>query len=124
MAHCLEITKEFRFDAAHFLPGMPDGHPYRRMHGHSFRVAVSLAGTPDPTHGWIVDFAEVDVALTELKDVLDHATLNDLPGLENPTLEVIAGWIAERLERQFPTLTRITLHRDSVGETCTLTLGG
>jgi 6-pyruvoyltetrahydropterin/6-carboxytetrahydropterin synthase len=122
MAHRLEITKEFRFDAAHFLPGMPDGHSYRRMHGHSFRVAVSLAGTPDPAHGWITDFAEVDAALTELKGVLDHATLNDLPGLENPTLEVIAGWIAERLERQFPTLTRISLHRDSVGETCTLNL--
>ncbi|HWK46404.1 MAG TPA: 6-carboxytetrahydropterin synthase QueD [Stellaceae bacterium] len=122
MGAVLEITKEFRFDAAHFLPGMPPGHAYRRMHGHSFRVAVTLAGTPDPETGWIADFSEIEAALTRLRDALDHTTLNDLPGLANPTLELIAGWIAARLVEVLPTLRRVSLHRDSVGETCTLTL--
>jgi len=122
MGALLEITKEFRFDAAHFLPGMPEGHPYRRMHGHSFRVAVTLSGAPDPATGWIADFSEIETALLRLRDELDHATLNDLPGLANPTLELIAGWIAARLAPALPSLKRVGLHRDSVGETCTLTL--
>ncbi|HVJ53090.1 MAG TPA: 6-carboxytetrahydropterin synthase QueD [Aliidongia sp.] len=120
MAYDIEITKEFRFDAAHRLPQMPAGHPYTRMHGHSFRVAVTLSGTPDPTKGWITDFAEIDRVLAGLRDELDHMTLNEIPGLENPTLEIIARWIFERAAQSLPGLRLVSLYRDSIGESCTV----
>jgi len=120
LAYDIEITKEFRFDAAHCLPNMPDGHRYRRLHGHSFRVEVTLDGTPDPRLGWIADFDEIDRVLAGIAAELDHDTLNDIPGLENPTLEVIGAWIFERATERLPGVTRITIHRDSIGERCTI----
>ena len=120
MAYDIEITKEFRFDAAHCLPNMPDGHKYRRLHGHSFRVEVSLDGTPDPRLGWIADFEEIDRVLAGIADEIDHTTLNEIAGLENPTLEVIGAWIFERAAQRLPGVTRITIHRDSIGERCTI----
>ncbi len=120
MAYDIEITKEFRFDAAHCLPNMPDGHKYRRLHGHSFRVEVSLDGTPDLTLGWIADFDEIDRTLAGIADELDHVTLNEIPGLENPTLELIGTWIFERATQRLHGITRVTIHRDSIGERCTI----
>jgi len=120
LAYDIEITKEFRFDAAHCLPNMPDGHRYRRLHGHSFRVEVSLDGTPDPRLGWIADFEEIDRVLAGIADEIDHNTLNEIPGLENPTLEIIGAWIFERATQRLPGVTRITIHRDSIGERCTI----
>src|ERR1044071_3440786 len=51
----ISISKEFRFDAAHFLPTAEKGHTNARIHGHSFTAQVTLEGTPDPTQGWIRD---------------------------------------------------------------------
>ena len=120
MAYDIEITKEFRFDAAHRLPLLPEGHPYTRMHGPSFRVEITLAGTPDPAQGWIADFAEIERTLDALRAELDHHTLNEIAGLENPTLELIAQWIFERAAGRLSGLRRVSLHRDSIGETCTI----
>jgi 6-pyruvoyltetrahydropterin/6-carboxytetrahydropterin synthase len=114
-----EITKEFRFDAAHFLPTAPDGHPNRRMHGHSFRVEVALAGTPDPATGWITDFGQVAAALATLRERLDHHLLNEIDGLAVPTLERLAEWIYRALARDLPALTRVTVRRESEGESST-----
>jgi 6-pyruvoyltetrahydropterin/6-carboxytetrahydropterin synthase len=115
----VEIVKEFAFDAAHFLPTAAEGHPYRRMHGHSFLAEVALAGTPDPASGWLVDFAVIEAALAKLRDRLDHRTLNDIPGLSVPTLENLAAWLYGELEATLPGLTRVTVRRPSSGESCT-----
>jgi 6-pyruvoyltetrahydropterin/6-carboxytetrahydropterin synthase len=114
----VEIVKEFRFDAAHFLPTAPEGHAYRRLHGHSFRVAVALAGTPDPATGWLVDFAVIEAVLLRLRDRLDHRQLNDVTGLAVPTLENLAAWIYRALAPELPGLAHVTVYRDSVGESC------
>jgi 6-pyruvoyltetrahydropterin/6-carboxytetrahydropterin synthase len=116
----IDITKEFRFDAAHCLPALPEGHPYTRLHGHSFRAAVTLTGSPEPEFGWITDFAAIDAVLASLRDELDHRTLNDIPGLATPTLETIARWIFDYAAARLPGVTRVTLHRDSIGESCTV----
>jgi 6-pyruvoyltetrahydropterin/6-carboxytetrahydropterin synthase len=116
----IEITKEFRFDAAHCLPALPAGHPYTRLHGHSFRAAVTVSGTPLPGLDWIADFGEIDRILGEIRDTLDHYTLNDLPGLANPTLEAIARWIFERAAAALPGVVQVALYRDSIGESCTI----
>jgi 6-pyruvoyltetrahydropterin/6-carboxytetrahydropterin synthase len=115
----ISISKEFRFDAAHFLPTAPKGHPNSRMHGHSFAVALTLEGVPDPAKGWIRDFAEVERAIGDLRERLDHHTLNEIPGLELPTLERIARFIFDDLKAKLPEIASVTVRRDSLGESCT-----
>lgn len=91
------ITKHFTFEAAHYLPNVPDGHKCRRMHGHSYQVWVHVRGDVDQRHGWIVDFGDIKTAWKSLDRELDHHLLNELPGLENPTAENLAAWIWARL---------------------------
>lgn len=107
-----EIFKEFTFEAAHRLPHVPAGHKCGRLHGHSFRVVLRIRGEVDPHLGWFLDFADVSAAFRPLHAQLDHYYLNEIPGLENPTSEVLAEWIFQRLS--LPGLHSVTVH-----ETCT-----
>lgn len=105
----MEIWKRFRFDAAHRLPAVPEGHPCGRLHGHSFEVEVRLRGPVDPAAGWVVDFADIAAAFEPLRRQLDHARLNDITGLENPTCENIARWLWTRLAPDLPDLVEISV---------------
>lgn len=118
----LEITKSFTFEAAHYFSHLPEGHPNRQVHGHSFTADVTLAGTPDPVSGWVSDFVDLEAALAEVRDELDHSMLNEIAGLEAPSLENLALWLAARLKDRLPALTRVTVRRPSCGEACTFTL--
>ena len=109
----VELTKEFRFEAAHSLPHVPPGHKCARLHGHSFRVEVTVKGPVDSRTGWVMDFAALKEAFRPLEDQLDHRFLNEVPGLENSTSENIARWIWVRLVEKLPLLHSITVH-----ETC------
>jgi 6-pyruvoyltetrahydropterin/6-carboxytetrahydropterin synthase len=114
-----EIFKEFTFEAAHRLAvNVSDGHPYGRLHGHSFKVEVFLKGEPDAAKHWICDFAEVDRQLANVRAVLDHNYLNEIEGLEVPTLENITRWIWGRLHAELPGLERILVRRGTCGEGC------
>ena len=115
----ISISKEFRFDAAHYLPTAPRGHANARVHGHSFVAVVTLEGAPDPEKGWIRSFDEIDQAVAELRDRLDHHLLNEVPGLELPTLERMTQYIFGELSRRLPELVSVTVRRDSLGESCT-----
>lgn len=106
------IFKEFTFEAAHRLPNVPTGHKCERLHGHSFRVEVHVAGQLAEPAGWVLDFADIAAAWKPLHDTLDHHYLNEVPGLENPTSENLARWIWGRLS--LPGLSRVV-----VRETCT-----
>lgn len=109
------LVKSFHFESAHFLPHVAPGHKCGRIHGHSFRCEVEVTGEINPYTGFILDFAEIKAACKPLRDQLDHRFLNqDVPGLENPTSEVICQWIWDRLEVSLPNLTAVILH-----ETCT-----
>ena len=109
----VELRKSFQFEAAHLLPLLPEDHKCRRLHGHSFSVDVVVAGECDPKLGWLMDYAEVSKAFRPLWEQLDHRYLNEVEGLENPTSEVIAKWIWDRLKPGLPLLERI-----EVAETC------
>lgn len=109
-----EITKVFTFEAAHRLPNVPPGHKCSRMHGHSYSIEITIRGPVHPKLGWIVDFAELNAAWQPLHAQLDHQLLNEVPGLENPTSELLAAWIFERVNVPSATIARIR-----VGETCT-----
>ena len=110
----MEIFKEFTFESAHRLPHVPDGHKCGRLHGHSFKVAIHLSGDLDPHTGWIRDFSEIKAIFKPLYERLDHNYLNDIPGLENPTSEVLAKFIWAELKPLLPELSAIRIH-----ETCT-----
>jgi 6-pyruvoyltetrahydropterin/6-carboxytetrahydropterin synthase len=104
------LTKSFSFEAAQFLPRFPEGHKCRNMHGHSFVVEVSITGAVDELTGIYMDHAEISRAMEPVINELDHACLNDLPGLENPTIEVICRWIWNKLKPSLPGLSEIRLY--------------
>ncbi len=109
----MQIFKKFRFEAAHFLPHLPEDHKCRRMHGHSFEAEIYVGGPMDERLGWVIDFADVAQAFKPLEEKLDHRLLNEVEGLENPTSENLARWFWEHLETPLPGLCRVV-----VRETC------
>src|SRR3954465_2350824 len=86
----VELSKGFTFEAAHYLPNVPEGHKCRRMHGHSFRGEVIVRGEIDPGVGWCIAFAHPKRAVDPIVPRLDHYLLNEIEGLENPTSEMVA----------------------------------
>lgn len=110
----MEVFRQFGFEAAHRLPSVPEGHKCARLHGHSFRATVHVTGEVGADSGWVLDFADIDAAVAPLREQLDHHYLNEVPGLANPTSEVLAVWIWERLSPELAGLSQVV-----VQETCT-----
>ena len=117
----MRVYKEFFFEAAHWLPSAPSGHRNVRVHGHSFRARVSVDGEPDPVTGVLLHFDDIEAAVAEARDALDHRFLNDVEGLEAPTLERIAMWLWDRLHNRLFGLAEIQISRDSCHEGCVYT---
>ncbi|WP_210651522.1 6-carboxytetrahydropterin synthase QueD [Nocardioides sp. SYSU D00065] len=114
MSYESEIFREFTFEAAHRLPHVPKGHKCARLHGHSYLAAVHVSGPVGEQTGWVQDFGDIKAAFKPLEEQLDHHYLNDVAGLENPTSEVLAKWIWDRLVTVLPNLKEVR-----VRETCT-----
>lgn len=104
------LVRELHFEAAHRLPHVPPGHKCARMHGHSYKVELSVSGIVNPETGWLIDFAEIDRVWTPVHQLLDHNCLNDIAGLENPTSENLARWLWDCIRPQLPGLTRVTVY--------------
>jgi 6-pyruvoyltetrahydropterin/6-carboxytetrahydropterin synthase len=115
----LETFIEFTFEAAHQIP------PYSSLHGHSFAVIVYLTGERDPTYGWTHNLYEVEAALAPTKQRLTNSYLNEIPGLEVPTLENVAAWIWDQLAPTLPGLDRVVIRRGTGGaaEGCSYSAG-
>lgn len=114
----MRIYREFHFEAAHVLPSAPPGHPNSRVHGHSFRVRVTVEGEPDAETGLVMHFDDLSEAIAEAREALDHRFLNDIEGLKAPTLELISIWLWNRLQNRVPGLAEIVIARDSCQEGC------
>ena len=112
----VRLSKTFRFEAAHDLPTFPPDHKCRRLHGHSFRFDVIVEGEVDPAKGYLIDYGDIKAAAGPLVKRLDHYYLNEIEGLSNPTSEVLAKWIFDRLKPVLPQLSSIIVH-----EMCTST---
>ena len=111
----MELFKEFTFEAAHQLPGLPAEHKCSRLHGHSYRVRICVSGDVDEATGMVIDFADISSLVKPvINDHLDHYYLNDVVGLENPTSENLARWLWRRIK---PGLSRLSAIQ--VQETCT-----
>lgn len=93
----ITISKTFDFDAAHRLDRLPPEHKCYRLHGHTYRVEIQIRGDVDTRTGMVRDYADIAKKWRRLHDQLDHRYLNEIPGLEVPTTEVLAEWIAARI---------------------------
>ncbi len=104
-----KVFIEDSFDSAHWLPNVPPGHKCGTMHGHTYRLRIEVGGVVEEASGWVIDYADMKFAWSIVKAELDHRCLNEIEGLDNPTCELIAEWIAARLRPGLPGLNRIEL---------------
>ncbi len=114
----VDIAYTFGFDAAHRFATSPRNHKYSGIHGHSFQCQVTLRGTPRAPHGFVTDLAIVERICLVLRKQLDHTLLNEIEGLASPSLEHLSIWIWQRLATKLPGLARVTVRRDSLGQSC------
>lgn len=92
------------------MPNVPETHRCHRMHGHSYRVELTLEGPVDAHTGFVADFFNVEAAFAPALARLDHHCLNEVEGLENPTAENIAVWIAEAVRDKLPSLAQVRVY--------------
>ncbi|MCW9037039.1 6-carboxytetrahydropterin synthase [Altibacter sp.] len=136
----IRITKQFSFETGHALYGY-DGK-CRNVHGHSYRLSVTVIGTPisnsgNVKYGMVIDFSDLKkIVKEEIVDVFDHATVfnkntphvelaNELQGrghnvlLVNyqPTSEMMVIDFAEKIKTRLP--KTIKLHSLKLQETAT-----
>lgn len=104
-----ELKQHFHIESARFLPHLSKDHPCSRMHGHSFKITLTLCGPLEPRLGWVQDFNEISSAMKPLLLELDHRVLNEIAGLENPTSENLSYWIFHRAKKALPLLTQVTV---------------
>ena len=109
----VKLVRKVGFEAAHRLPEVPAGHKCERLHGHSFRVDLIVEGPVDAKTGWFMDYSVIDDAWAPLHAKLDHHYLNEVEGLENPTSEVLCGWLWKQLKPKLSSLSKVIVH-----ETC------
>jgi len=93
----MKISKEFKFDSAHWLPRVAPDHKCARMHGHTYIVEIHVEGELESKLGWVLDFNDLRRHVEPLIDQLDHRVLNEIPGLENPTAEHILTKMWKRI---------------------------
>jgi 6-pyruvoyltetrahydropterin/6-carboxytetrahydropterin synthase len=113
-----ELSKQFRFDAAHTLERSIETESSRRIHGHSYRAEVAVRGRPHPTTGMIVDLGLLERMMADARGALDHRFLDEINDLGPATMENLCRWIWDRLRPEVDGLVRVSVHRDSSGETC------
>jgi 6-pyruvoyltetrahydropterin/6-carboxytetrahydropterin synthase len=107
------IEKHFDFEASHRLPHVPAGHKCGRMHGHSYRVVFRLETSQLLTGedaGMVFEYGKLAAVVSPLVDALDHRTLNDVRGLDNPTTEILARWFFDSVRASLPFLAAVVVY--------------
>jgi 6-pyruvoyltetrahydropterin/6-carboxytetrahydropterin synthase len=104
-----ELKQHFQIESARFLPHLPTSHPCSRMHGHSFKIVLTLVGDLDPKTGWVIDYNDIQALMKTLLDKIDHRVLNEVEGLENPTSELLAKWVYDHAKKNLPQLVRVSI---------------
>lgn len=113
-----ELKQQFQIESARFLPNLPKSHPCASMHGHSFKLILTLTGDLDPKIGWVMDYHMIAEIMAPYLKTLDHCVLNQVQGLENPTSELLAKWIFDRVRGAIPLLKSITV-KETENTECT-----
>ncbi|MDX1454037.1 MAG: 6-carboxytetrahydropterin synthase [Gammaproteobacteria bacterium] len=104
------VWRRFQFEAAHQLPNVAPGHQCGRMHGHGFVVILHANVSLADEAALATRYEQLERAWQPLQQQLDHACLNDIEGLENPTSEMLCQWLWQRLKPQLATLSWVTVY--------------
>ena len=93
-----EVSVEQTFAAAHALRGYKG--KCENLHGHNYRVRVTIEGAELNSIGILVDFVEIKRELRSAIEYLDHRFVNELPPFDavNPTAENMARYFCERMQ--------------------------
>jgi 6-pyruvoyltetrahydropterin/6-carboxytetrahydropterin synthase len=96
-----EVKVITQFAAAHQLRNFKG--KCEELHGHNWKVEVSLAGTTLNAAGLLIDFQEVKEATGRILSELDHSFLNEIPYFKerNPSSENIAAYLFDKLSNEF-----------------------
>jgi 6-pyruvoyltetrahydropterin/6-carboxytetrahydropterin synthase len=127
MAASFTVSQSTYFDAAHTLRRELETEGSKRVHGHTYRVEVSVRGLPNPDTGMVIDLGLVRQRLGQVREALDHHLLDEVPGLGIPTLENIAAYISRSMrdlaspENRFEIFS-VKVWRDGVGDACIMQL--
>jgi len=114
----VELRKSFRFEAGHYLPFAPDGHRCRNLHGHSYTVEIVVEGDVHPEHKWFVDYGVILEKCEPIRKKLDHGVVNNIPGLEAGTAEMLSIYIWNELRPQIEGLKEVIV-RETNTSSCT-----
>ncbi len=109
-----ELVQTVRFESARRLPRTPTTHLCHNVYGLAFYLDIHVEGRIQPETGWVFDFEDIDRAMKPVRDLIDHHYLNDIPGLENPTSEVLVAWIWAKLRPSLPGLVKLSLRENDV----------
>lgn len=95
-----EISVDYSFAAGHALRGYKG--KCENVHGHNYKVQVTVAGEKLNSTGLLMDFVDLRGAIKKLAERLDHQFLNDLPPFDrlNPSAENMAKYFCDELEPQ------------------------
>jgi 6-pyruvoyltetrahydropterin/6-carboxytetrahydropterin synthase len=95
-----EISVEYTFAAGHTLRNYKG--KCEHVHGHNYKVRVTLAGDKLNAAGLLMDFVDLRAAIKRLVEKLDHRFLNDIPPFDqlNPSAENLAKYICDEIEPQ------------------------
>jgi 6-pyruvoyltetrahydropterin/6-carboxytetrahydropterin synthase len=102
------VWRSYRFESAHQLPHVPEGHKCGRLHGHGFQAVIHIP-LSSIHQEWNVDYGKLDQAWFPIHQQLHQHYLNEIPGLSNPTSEWLAVWIWEQLQKTLPDLCWVTV---------------
>ena len=103
------VWRRYRFQAAHRLPYVPPGHKCGRMHGHGFQVIVH-ADQDRGGDAMRIDYDHLDDLWAPIAAQINYRCLNEVPGLSNPTSEMISSWLWEHLKPDLPTMSWVTVY--------------
>ena len=109
------IYKKYFFDAAHFMTNFNKNHKYSRVHGHSYEVIIKISGEIDDSCSLIINYDDIDKVMNPLIKKLDHKTLNEVSGLNNPTSENLAKWFWKRIKKKINNLYSVEINRPRIG---------
>jgi len=118
----MKLTQTFYFEAAHTLKKRhTDVHTMLKsetIHGHTYYASISIEGKPNE-NGMVKDFNAIGLMVDYIKSHLDHKFLDEVNGLDRPTMENLCLFIAEKA-KQLKGLCEVTVERKASGDKCTL----
>jgi 6-pyruvoyltetrahydropterin/6-carboxytetrahydropterin synthase len=97
-----EVSVERTFAAGHALRNYKG--KCENVHGHNYRVQITVAGPELDSNGLLVDFIELKRLASDVIDYLDHRFINDLPPFDkiNPSAENLAKYFYDRVSAGLP----------------------